>query len=215
MVEKKQSSSHAPLTKLGIPYPRQSHRMMVGASRSFVILSVIGSVALFAWSASTEIDRVIRGFGKIVPQSQIQTVQHFEGGIVTDILVREGDSVTRGMPLLRIDNSFSRSELAQAQIDMKAKQARMIRLTAEVRNSEKLEFPSDLDDTIPKIVERERELFNGKRNTLNAQVGIYQDQYKQKSIDLSEAKSGEAIYEKLNDPDIIKKAEVSELQLEK
>jgi HlyD family type I secretion membrane fusion protein len=189
MIEKTRSPSNTASTKPAIPYPRQSHRIMIGASRSFVILSVIGAVSLFAWSASTEIDRVIRGFGKIVPQSQIQTVQHFEGGIVTDILVREGDAVTRGMPLLRIDNSFSRSELAQAQIDMKAKEARMIRLTAEVRNSEALVFPSNLDDTIPKIVERERELFNGKRNTLNAQIGIYQDQYKQKSIDLSEAKS--------------------------
>ena len=172
-----------------IPYPRQSQRIIVGASRSFVILAVLGTVALFLWAANTEIDRVVRGFGRIVPQSQIQTVQHFEGGIVTDILVREGDSVTRGMPLLRIDNSFSRSELAQAEIDMKAKQARMIRLNAEVGNLDTLVFPADVEEAIPKIVERKRDLFNGKRNTLQAQVGILQDQYKQKSIDLSEAKS--------------------------
>ena len=162
---------------------------MLGASRSFVLLTVIGAAALFTWAANTELDRVIRGFGRIVPQSHIQTVQHFEGGIVTDILVREGDAVTRGMPLLRIDNSFSRSELAQAEIDMKAKQARMIRLTAEVKDADTVVFPANLEEDIPKIVEREREFFNGKHNTLQAQIGIYQDQYKQKSIDLSEAKS--------------------------
>ena len=162
---------------------------MLGASRSFVLLSVIGAGALYFWAANTELDRVIRGFGRIVPQSHIQTVQHFEGGIVTDILVREGDAVTRGMLLLRIDNSFSRSELAQAEIDMKANQARMIRLTAEVKDVDTVVFPAALEEDIPKIVEREREFFNGKRNTLLAQIGIYQDQYKQKSIDLSEAKS--------------------------
>ena len=177
------------LAKLAVPYPRQSHRIMLGASRSFVLLTVIGAAALFTWAANTELDRVIRGFGRIVPQSHIQTVQHFEGGIVTDILVREGDAVTRGMPLLRIDNSFSRSELAQAEIDMKAKQARMIRLTAEVKDADTVVFPANLEEDIPKIVEREREFFNGKHNTLQAQIGIYQDQYKQKSIDLSEAKS--------------------------
>ncbi len=188
MVEKK-TPPNSQAGRPAIPYPRQSHRIMVGASRSFIILSVLGAAALFAWAANTELDRVVRGFGRIVPQSQIQTVQHFEGGIVTDILVREGDAVTRGMPLLRIDNSFSRSELAQAEIDMKAKQARMIRLTAEVSDAEAVTFPGDLESDIPKIVDREREFFNGKRNTLQAQVGIYQDQYKQKSIDLSEAKS--------------------------
>ena len=172
-----------------IPYPRQSHKIILGASRSFVVFTAISVIALLIWSSNTEIDRVIRGFGKIVPQSQVQTVQHFEGGILKEILVREGDSVIQGAPLLRIDNSFSRSELAQATIDMKAKQARMIRLTAEVQNIESLTFPDELENDIPKIVDRERELFNGRRATLMAQVGILEDQYKQKSLDLSEARS--------------------------
>ena len=171
------------------PYPRQSHKIIRGASRSFVVFTAISVIALLIWASNTEIDRVIRGFGKIVPQSQVQTVQHFDGGILTEILVREGDSVIQGAPLLRIDNSFSRSELAQATIDMKAKQARMIRLTAEVRDVETLTFPDELENDIPKIVEREQEFFKGKRATLQAQVGILQDQYKQKSLDLSEARS--------------------------
>jgi membrane fusion protein, adhesin transport system len=172
-----------------IPYPRQSLRIIRGASRSFVALTSLSVIALLIWSSNTEIDRVIRGFGKIVPQAQIQTVQHFEGGILTEILVREGDNVTKGTPLLRIDNSFSRSELAQATIDMKAKQARMIRLTAEVGDADTVAFPEDLENDIPKIVEREREVFDGKKATLKAQVGILEDQYKQKSLDLSEARS--------------------------
>jgi HlyD family type I secretion membrane fusion protein len=178
-----------PQSPLPLPYPRQSHRIIQGASRSFVILTAIAVIGLITWSARTEIDRVVRGYGKIVPQSQIQTVQHFEGGIVTEILVREGDSVTQGMPLLKIDNSFSRSELAQAEIDMKAKQARIIRLGAEIDDSEDLVFPQDLVDMIPKIIGREREVFDSRRVTLKAQVGILEDQYKQKSLDLSEAKS--------------------------
>ena len=193
MVELPKDKIVPPGPKMGttgpIPYPRQSHKIILGASRSFVVLTAISVVALLAWASNTEIDRVIRGFGKIVPQSQVQTVQHFEGGILTEILVREGDSVNQGAPLLRIDNSFSRSELAQATIDMKAKQARMVRLTAEVRDVETLVFPDELENDIPKIVEREREFFNGKRATLLAQVGILEDQYKQKSLDLSEARS--------------------------
>jgi adhesin transport system membrane fusion protein len=57
-----------------IPYPRQSHKIILGASRSFVALTAISVMALLVWASTTEIDRVIRGFGKIVPQSQVQTV---------------------------------------------------------------------------------------------------------------------------------------------
>jgi membrane fusion protein, adhesin transport system len=182
-------SGGPPPLPLPLPYPRQSHRIIQGASRSFVVLTALAVTGLIVWAARTEIDRVVRGYGKIVPQSQIQTVQHFEGGIVTEILVHEGDSVTQGMPLLKIDNSFSRSELAQAEIDMKAKQARILRLGAEIDESEDLIFPQDLVDMIPKIIGREREVFDSRRVTLKAQIGILDDQYKQKSLDLSEAKS--------------------------
>jgi HlyD family type I secretion membrane fusion protein len=72
---------------------------------------------------------------------------------------------------------------------MKAKQARIIRLGAEIDDSEDLVFPQDLVDMIPKIIGREREVFDSRRVTLKAQVGILEDQYKQKSLDLSEAKS--------------------------
>ena len=65
----------------------------------------------------------------------------------------------------------------------------MIRLTAEVGGADSIEFPDDLETEIPKIVDREREVFTGRRQTLIEQVGILEDQLKQKSLDLAEAKS--------------------------
>ena len=174
---------------LPIPYPRLAKRISRDAYRNFIVIAAISVSALFIWAATTEIDRVTRGQGRIVPQLQNQIVQHLEGGIVSEILAREGDAVTRGQILLKIDNSFSRSELAQATIDMKAKLIKMARLTAEVGGASSIEFPNDLEQQIPKIVERERELFIGRQKTLDEQVGILEDQAKQKSLDLSEAKS--------------------------
>lgn len=174
---------------LSLPYPRQTTRISGRATYSFIIILAISVVILVGWAATTEIDRVTRGQGRIVPQLQNQIVQHFEGGILTEILVREGDKVTRGEPLLRIDNSFSRSELAQAELEIKARRAKMIRLTAEVGGAEIVEFPADLETEIPKIVDREREVFAGRRQTLTEQIGILEDQFKQKSLDLAEAKS--------------------------
>lgn len=172
-----------------IPYPRLAKRISRDAYRNFIAISAISVSALLIWASTTEIDRVTRGQGRIVPQLQNQIVQHLEGGIVSEILVREGDTVTHGQTLLKIDNSFSRSELAQATIDMKAKLIKMARLTAEVGGATVIDFPDELEQQIPKIVERERELFIGRLKTLDEQVGILEDQLKQKSLDLSEAKS--------------------------
>ena len=174
---------------ISLPYPRHSTRIAGRATFGFVIVLAVSVVVLVGWAATTEIDRVTRGQGRIVPQLQNQIVQHFEGGILTEILVREGDKVARGEPLLRIDNSFSRSELAQAELEIKARRAKMIRLTAEVGGAEMVEFPTDLETEIPKIVDREREVFTGRRQTLTEQIGILEDQFKQKSLDLAEAKS--------------------------
>lgn len=170
-------------------YPRHSSRIAGRASHIFIITMVIAVLFIGIWSATTEIDRVIRGQGRIVPQLQNQVVQHFEGGIVTEILIKEGHRVTQGEVLLRIDNSFSRSELAQAELELKARQAKMARLTAEINDTAEVDFPPELFDTIPKIIDREREVFEGRRRTLTEQVGILQDQLTQKSLDLAEAKS--------------------------
>lgn len=172
-----------------IPYPRLAHRISRDAYRNFIVIAGLSIAGLLFWASTTEIDRVTRGQGRIVPQLQNQIVQHLEGGIVSEILVREGDTVMRGQALLKIDNSFSRSELAQAAIDMKAKQIKMSRLTAEVSGAKEIAFPDELEQQIPRIVERERELFIGRQKTLDEQVGILEDQLKQKSLDLSEAKS--------------------------
>lgn len=102
-----------------LPYPRHTTRIAGRATYGYVIFMALSLIVLGGWAATTETDRVTRGQGRIVPQLQNQIVQHFEGGIDTEILVREGDRVTRGEPLLRIDNSFSRSELAQAELKSK------------------------------------------------------------------------------------------------
>ena len=56
-----------------------------------------------AWAALTDIDEVVRGDARVITQSQTQLVQNLEGGIVSEILVREGDVVERDQVLIRID----------------------------------------------------------------------------------------------------------------
>jgi adhesin transport system membrane fusion protein len=170
-------------------YPRQSDRIARRAHRHFLMIATTSLCAMTWWAATTEIDRVSRGQGRVVPQTQNQVVQHFEGGIVTEILVREGEQVTQGQVLFRIENSFWRSELSQTRIDILSKQARLIRLEAEASAQNSVAFPDDLIQNVPKIVERELALFEGRRKTLDEQLAILDDQVRQKELELSELRA--------------------------
>lgn len=72
-------------------------------------------IAFILWSYVTEVDEVSVSFGEVVPSSQVQTIQHLEGGIVSEILVREGQIVEAGDILLRLDPAAAYSERAQMQ----------------------------------------------------------------------------------------------------
>ncbi len=78
---------------------------------------IIISVAIFIfvlWSAFTPIKEVTRASGEVVPRGHTQVVQHLDGGIVTEILVGEGDLVESGQVLIKIDDGQARQELIEA-----------------------------------------------------------------------------------------------------
>lgn len=72
-------------------------------------------VSFIAWSYVTEVDEVSISFGEVIPSSRIQTIQHLEGGILSEILVSEGQIVEAGDVLLRMDPAAAYSERAQMQ----------------------------------------------------------------------------------------------------
>jgi adhesin transport system membrane fusion protein len=172
-----------------LPYPRQCDRIATRAQALFVKVTFAGVVAFLVWAQTTELDKVTRGAGRVVPQLQNQVVQHFEGGIVREILVKEGDKVEKGQPLLRIDNSFQRAELLQAQLEIRAKQLRIRRLEAEVGEARTFEIEADVRADLGSLFERELALFENRRRTLAEQLLILEDQLRQKEIELSESRS--------------------------
>lgn len=172
-----------------LPYPRQCDRIATRAQGLFVKVTFAGTLAFLVWANSTELDKVTRGAGRVVPQQQNQVVQHFEGGIVREILVKEGDKVEKGQPLLRIDNSFQRAELLQAQLEIRAKKLRIRRLEAEVAEAKTFEVEPQMRENLGGLLERESALFENRRRTLVEQLLILDDQLKQKEIELSESRS--------------------------
>ena len=84
--------------------PRRASNILL-----WTILAAV--VAFFVWAYFTELDRTVRGQGRVVPSAQLQTVSNLEGGVVEEILVRAGDDVQRGTPILRLSPLQSSAEL--------------------------------------------------------------------------------------------------------
>jgi HlyD family type I secretion membrane fusion protein len=171
-----------------LPYPRQCDRIATRSQRMFVSTAFAGVTAFLLWANFTELDKVTRGSGRVIPQQQNQIVQHFEGGIVREILVKEGDRVEKGAPLLRIENSFQKAELLQAQLEIRVKAFRLQRLDAEINDTEFVIDP-DFKRDLSRIADTEIGLYETRKKTITEQLAILDDQYKQKEIELSELKS--------------------------
>ena len=105
--------------------PKAASSMLLWVIVAFV-------VAFFIWAAFTELDRTVRGQGRVVPSSQLQVVSNLEGGVVQDILVRAGQVVRQGDELIRLDRTATASEFGSGEATLSALQIKIARLTAEV-----------------------------------------------------------------------------------
>lgn len=114
--------------------------------------------------------------GTVKPDVHRKTVQHLEGGIVDEILVRDGDRVRAGDPLLRLDTTRTRATLATLEADMARQQAREARLSAELALADGVSFPQALAAAAhaAQFVTAERQIFEARRTAHAGQVAVLQ-----------------------------------------
>ena len=134
------------------------------------------------WSALTEIDEVTRGDARVITQSQTQLVQNLEGGIVSEILVKEGDVVERDQVLLRIDPTRFAAAFREGEQGAVALKAKVARLAAEAGGG-RLEFPKEVN---PVLARQERALYEARQNDLAAKNEILRQQHAQRESELAE-----------------------------
>ena len=157
--------------------------------RGVAILLLFGVVLFFVaaitWAWWAEIDEVTRGQGTVIPSSQVQVIQNLEGGILKEILVREGEMVEAGQILLRIDDTGFAASLGEQQAAYYSLMGQMARLTAEAEGGA-LEFPPELMAEARQLAVNERKLFNARRADLKSQLGILRQQVDQRRQELTE-----------------------------
>ena len=126
---------------------------------SSILWLIVASMAIFLiWSYFAVLDEVAIGEGKVTPASKGQISQSLEGGILSELVVHEGDVVENGQKLATLDPALSRSSVEEAAQKIIALQARAARLRAEIENKSDVTFPPELADE-KAVIERERQLF--------------------------------------------------------
>ena len=140
------------------------------------------------WTYFAQIDEIARGDGDIVASGENQMIQNLEGGIVEEILVREGESVAKDQLLLKIDNQKSQSSLSTNAIKADALDAKIVRLSAEA-NGEDFKVPQSMMEKIPQFIENEQSLYDTNKQQLSSKLNALNEQLKQRKQELSEAKS--------------------------
>ncbi|MBX7146143.1 MAG: HlyD family type I secretion periplasmic adaptor subunit [Alphaproteobacteria bacterium] len=129
-------------------------------------------IVFLIWARYAHLDEVTRGYGKIIPSSQVQTIQNLEGGIIAEILVDEGTIVDKDQILLRIDNTQMESQVRDLKQQAVALEAAVTRLEAEVSDKpvENLNFSEELQLEAPEVIATEMALYKNRQLTLGAQV---------------------------------------------
>lgn len=163
-----------------------------GASRfAFYALVGIGVVigGFLLWASQTHVDELTKGDGKVIASRHNQVVQHLEGGIVDQILVKEGDEVRAGQVLLRITNRAGRAEYLEQRSKYLALVARAYRLETEAADKKQLVFPKAILRDAPAIARREQALFRSRAASLKAEIAVLRQQVRQRIQALAEQRS--------------------------
>ena len=139
-------------------------RVRVPLASQVVWLTFACLLALLAWAAVFELDEVTTGTGRVVPTSREQVVQSLEGGILSRMLVREGDVVEPGQVLAHLDPTLAEATVEESASRMRAALATSARLQAEVGGGA-LEFPAEVQQD-PQLVRAETALYESRRQSL-------------------------------------------------
>ena len=159
----------------------------------YAILAIL--LAGLAWAWLGKVDEITRGEGRVIPSRQLQVIQSLDGGIVSEILVKEGDIVKVGMPLIKIDETRAISSLRENKSQYLALLSRQSRLQALAEGTA-FNPPSEIKTEAPQVYEQEYALYNSSRDELDSIVSIARDQMVQREKELDEVQFKKELAEK-------------------
>ncbi len=195
-----------------------------------LVAIAIGFGGFLAWGYSVHLDSAAVATGSVIVDTKSKTVNHLEGGILKQLLVKEGDFVRAGQPLLQMDDTKANADLRQMQARRIGYIAKLARLRAEQTGARSIDFPAELigarDSYRQQIVTNETLLFDRRRDTLERTIGAQRQAIESLNADATAAQAQLdanaqqqqlvskqiASYQTLFDKGLATRAQLSELQ---
>ncbi len=160
-------------------YQRAVHEEHYTRSRIIVITLASLCVLMAIWAKFATIDEVTRGMGVVIPSGKIQTVQNLEGGIVEELLVRDGDQVVKGQALIKIKNQGFESVFNEARTTIDGLSMEIARLEAEL-NETNLVIDPEVTKKHPEIARIQQDLYQSNVRFFTNQQRILEEKISQK-----------------------------------
>lgn len=175
------------MTILSIPVDPTGETTRIVRAGVFTILFFFGGIML--WSAVAPISGAVVAEGHVKVDTQRKTIQHLDGGLVRAILVREGDHVEEGQPLLVLEDAEVLSSLNVLRDQRNAELAHEARLQAEKKMASDVEFSDELNTSgeakTAALLRNERALFLTRKKSMEEEVAVIREE-------MASARSGEA-----------------------
>jgi len=165
------ANEDSPHTRRRIERLQQAHR---GRHGPLLVVLVVAVAAFVVWASMFQIDEVARARGEVITGSRVQVIQSVDGGVLTELMVREGDRVGPGQVLARLDQTRFASTVGEIKARLFALKAKVARLRAEVVGRQKLTFTDGLEEQAPEIAQVERALFEQRRIGLSEELKTLQ-----------------------------------------
>ncbi len=153
---------------------RQSGRQLapatleLGGLRAIVWLVFLCIALFLAWASWATLDQVTRAPGSVVSSSRTQVIQSQDGGTIAQLLVREGDTVEAGQPLLRFDKNRVEASFLESRAKAAGLMATVARLKAEVMGTP-LKFPKELAN-YPEFKQSQTLLFTKRQAAIREDI---------------------------------------------
>ncbi|HEU4460598.1 MAG TPA: HlyD family type I secretion periplasmic adaptor subunit [Methylibium sp.] len=163
-------------------------RQKTRRAQTIVRVAVVVVVLLVGWAALARVDEITRGDGKVIPSKQLQVIQSLDGGVVSEILVREGEVVEANQLLLRIDETRATSGVRENAAQSFALQARQARVRALAEGAA-FKPPESNDAEERRILEEERRLYESRQSELATLLSINRQQLMQREQEMNEARA--------------------------
>lgn len=138
---------------------------MAYQAKSRLVFALVILVGVILWASTRfPIEVVSVAAGEVTPSGQVKRIQHLEGGIVSEVLVEEGQQVSQGDVLMRFEGVSATADMKELDTYLASLRLDILRLEAEQRGADSFQVPDDLLRRFPSLVQESKALLKSRRD---------------------------------------------------